>query len=219
MDTDKVELKFTAAPADKGRVAAFLSDHPPQQRKVFFYDTKDLALFERHVILRGRLTDGEGDSTVKLRPVEPAVAEAAKDADGDVRIELDVVGADETLSAKLDHDDVKAGAIKRGDWDALFTGAQRDLAGAIAFGDVEVLGPIMARVWEIKGLPGFPYKLAAEEWMVRDLHFIELSIKVDPDEADAAKPVFSAFLAGLVKDIAGDPQRKTEQVLRKLADA
>ncbi|WP_028062214.1 hypothetical protein [Solirubrobacter soli] len=214
MDIDKVELKFTAVPADKGRVVAFLSDFPMKQRKVYFYDDEDLSLFERHVILRGRITDGEGDTTVKLRPVEPDVAGAAKDVNDDVRIELDVVGDDETLSAKLDHDDVDTGAIKQGEWDGLFTDEQKALAGDID--GIKPLGPIAARVWEIEDLPGFPYKLAAEEWSVHDLHFVELSIKVKPGDVKDAKPVFKAFLTGLVKDVAGDPSRKTEQVLRKL---
>ena len=81
-----------------------------------------------------------------------------------------------------------------------------------------MLGPITARVWEIEDLPGFPFKLAAEEWSIPGEHFIELSIKVKPGKADEAQTAFRAFLAGLVKDVDGDRSRKTERMLKRLAE-
>jgi hypothetical protein len=212
---EKVEFKFTAAEEDEGRVIAFLLGHPVEQREVYFYDTPALALSARGVILRGRVTAGEGETTVKLRPVEREAAIAADEANGKVRIELDVVGDDGTWSAKLDRDDVDPAAVAAGAWDELFSAKQLRLAGDIAFEDLSVLGPIAARVWS--DLPGLPYELGAEEWSVRDLHFVELSIKVDPGEAAAARTAFRRFLGGLVSDVAGDRSRKTDRVLRALA--
>lgn len=65
----------------------------PERRNVFFFDTQDLTLVEKGVVLRARLTrGGADDSTVKLRPVVPAEIDAYwRNADG-FEIELDVVG-------------------------------------------------------------------------------------------------------------------------------
>jgi hypothetical protein len=213
---DKVEFKFTALEADEGRVAAFLLGHPVEQREVYFYDTRQLVLSERGVILRGRVTDGAGATTVKLRPVEREVAVAAHERDEKVRIELDVVGADGTWSAKRDRDDVDPDAIAAGTWDELFSAKQQLLSGEVEFAELAVLGPIAARVWEIEGV--LPFKLAAEEWSVGELHFIELSVKVDAADAAVARTTFRRFLGALVTNVEGDRSRKTERVLRALAD-
>ena len=222
MDIEKVEFKFTAVSGDEGRVLDFLGAHPPAHRTVFFYDRPGLALKAKHLFLRGRVTDGAGESTVKLRPVSDPDATAAKHADDEVKIELDVVGDERAPSAKLDHEPVDPGAIAAGDLDELFSTDQRKLieliGGDDALNGVKALGPIAARVWEIEDLPGFPFKLAAEEWSIPGEHFIELSVKVKPGKADEAHAAFHAFLAGLVKDVVGDRSRKTERMLKRLAE-
>src|SRR3954470_17593081 len=108
---DKLEFKFTTDPDDEGRVLAFLLDHPVQQREVYFYDTPGLALSKRHLILRGRVTEGEAETTVKLRPAERDAAIAAHAANDKVRLELDVVGDEVVWSAKLDRDEIDPAAI------------------------------------------------------------------------------------------------------------
>jgi hypothetical protein len=221
MDIEKVEIKFTAVPQDEARVLDFLAVHAPAHRTVFFYDTPELALKERCVFLRGRVTEGAGESTVKLRPVTEQAAEIAKDVSDDAKIELDVVGSKRDPSAKLDHEPVDPDAIAAGDMDGLLSKDQRKLvkrvAGDDAFDGLEALGPITARVWEIDDLPGFPFKLAAEEWSIPGEHFLELSVKIKPGKADEAQEAFQAFLTGLVKNVAGDRSRKTERMLARLA--
>jgi hypothetical protein len=223
MDIEKVEIKFTAAYEDEGRVLEFLAAHSPAHRTVYFYDTPDLALKDTCLFLRGRVTEGAGESTVKLRPVTEQDAAAAKDISDDVKVELDVVGTKRDPSAKLDQEPVDPAAIAAGDTDRLFSKDQRKLiervAGDDAFNGLEVLGPITARVWEVEDLPGFPFKLAAEEWSIPGEHFIELSIKVKPGKADEAQAAFRAFLTGLVTNIEGDRSRKTERMLARLAGA
>jgi len=223
MDIEKVEVKFTAARGDEGRVLNFLAAHPPAHRTVFFYDTPDLALKDKHLFLRGRVTEGAGDSTVKLRPVTEELAAAAKHDSDEVKIELDVVGEKRDASAKLDHEPVDPAAIAAGAIDQLFSNDQRKLitrvAGDDAFNGLDVLGPITARVWEIEDPSDLPFKLAAEEWSIPGEHFIELSIKVKPGKADEAQKAFRKFLAGLVEDVDGDQSRKTERMLKRLAGA
>ena len=54
------------------------ADLEPVRRRVFFFDTDDLALLGGDVVLRGRVTrDDDDDSTVKLRPVDPTKIAAA----------------------------------------------------------------------------------------------------------------------------------------------
>jgi hypothetical protein len=166
MEIEKVEIKFTAAREDEGRVLDFLGAHPPAHRTVYFYDAPDLALKDRHLFLRGRVTEGAGESTVKVRPVSDEVATAAKRADDEVKVELDVVGEQKDPSAKLEHEPVDPAAIAAGDLDRLLSKAQRKLikriAGDDALDGLAALGPITARVWAVDDLPGFPFKLAAE---------------------------------------------------------
>ena len=75
----------------------------PARRRVYFYDTPELALFARDLVLRARVTEGDDDdSTVKLRPLPlPGIPAPWSTTEG-VRVELDVVGSRQVPSAKLD---------------------------------------------------------------------------------------------------------------------
>jgi hypothetical protein len=206
---DKVEFKYTArAGDDEAKVRAFLDDHPSEKRKVSFYDTRTLEVLGRGIVLRVR---GK-ETTVKLRPAGPAVAIAAKAANDDIKIELDVAGK-AVWSAKLDDDTVDA-AIP-------FSDVQRDLLDrytpGVPWGEVGELGPIASTVWEFKDLLADGFKLEAERWSVDHLDFVELSVKARREKADEARAAFNAFLTGLVGGTEGDPSRKTERVLRWLA--
>jgi hypothetical protein len=101
----KVEFKLTVLAGEEGKVQALLQREggQPQRRKVYFYDTKDLVLYGKDLVLRARVTQGDDDdSTVKLRPVDLADDEASWQQIGGIRIELDVVGHKRVPSAKLD---------------------------------------------------------------------------------------------------------------------
>src|SRR6478735_2253603 len=72
--SDSVELKLTIPDADQRSVISALGLDPldAQIRQVFFFDTPDLALNQRGVVVRARRVQGKGDdSVVKLRPVVP----------------------------------------------------------------------------------------------------------------------------------------------------
>ena len=227
---DRVEFKVTMLPADEPKAEALLRDagRQPQRRKVYFYDTADLRLFGNNLVLRARVTQGEDDdSTVKLRPVDPDEEPAAWRRIDAIRIELDVVGDKRVCSAKLegapDQGEIEDVEAKRRRLGSLFTRTQEQLVAAYApdgtsLSDLEVLGPIDARKWELDDLDGFPHTLCVEEWSLPDAtHFIELSFKVSPAEADAAQAAFRAFLAGLDVDVAGDQTAKTPRVLEFFA--
>ena len=226
IDIEKVEFKLTVLPGDESKVQALLAREAvsPQRRKVYFYDTEDLALEGEKLILRARVTQGDDDdSTVKLRPVD-------RDWHGfdGARVELDVVGDKQVLSAKLDGEpdpgeieDVEAG--KRS-LDSLFSKQQERFIAeyapdGVSLEDLKVLGPVDARKWELDGLQGFDHTLSVEEWALPDAtHFIELSFKVAPGEMDVARTAFHTLLEALEIDATGDQTAKTPRVLKFFAE-
>ena len=71
---DSVELKLTVPDSDHRSTAAALGLDPleAQIRQVVFFDTPDLQVNGRGVVVRARWVQGKGDdSVVKLLPVVP----------------------------------------------------------------------------------------------------------------------------------------------------
>jgi hypothetical protein len=226
----KLEFKVTVLPGEEPKVQAELrrTGVSPARRKVYFYDTPTLALFATDLVLRARVTDGDDDdSTVKLRPLAlPDIPASWRAPDG-VRIELDVVGARRVPSAKLDGEpdrgeieQVEHGALELS---RLFTKAQEALVvdglpSGTPLDDLAVLGPVDARKWDLPP-ETFPHKVSVEEWSLPDgTHFIELSFKVTPDEAQDAERAFHELLDRLKIGHDGDPEPKTPRVLRFFAE-
>src|SRR4051812_30231571 len=74
-ESDSVELKLTVDELHQRSTVVTLGIDPleAQIRQVFFFDTPDLTLNAHGVVVRARRIQGrDGDSTVKLRPVDPA---------------------------------------------------------------------------------------------------------------------------------------------------
>jgi uncharacterized protein YjbK len=226
----KVEFKLTVRAAEERKAQPLRQSEggQPQQRKVYFYDTKDLALYGKDLVLRARVTEGDDDdSTVKLRPVDLANGEASwRQIDG-IRIELDVVGKEHVSSAKLDGEpdrgEIEAVEAKHREVGSLFSWKQEQLIAdyapdGISLHELEVLGPVDARKWDLEKPEGFPHTLSVEEWSLPDAtHFIELSFKVSADEANDAQTAFRALLTRLQLNVAGDQTPKTPRVLKFFA--
>ena len=226
----KLEFKVTVLPAEEPKVHAELRSAgvDPVPRKVYFYDTPALALFAEDLVLRARITEGDDDdSTVKLRPLPLPDIPARWRTTDDVRIELDVVGSKQVPSAKLDGEP-EQGEIEQVEQQALklsklFSKAQEAIIedaqpSGTALDDLAVLGPVMARKWELPP-EAFPHKLSVEEWSLPDgTHFVELSFKVEPDEAASAEQAFHSLLDRLGIGHDGDPEPKTPRVLRFFAE-
>ena len=115
---------------------------------------------------------------------------------------------------------VEHGALKLS---KLFTKAQEALVedglpSGTSLNDLAVLGPVDARKWDLPP-ETFPHKLSVEEWSLPDgPHFVELSFKVAPDEAESAEREFHSLLDRLKIGHDGDPEPKTGRVLKFLAD-
>jgi hypothetical protein len=218
-EPSKYEFKVTVHPHEEAALRAELEAREAKldRRKVYFYDTKKLELFAEHLVLRARSTDGKPDSTVKLRPALDAGARAEwVNAGG--RYEVDVVGAAEVGSVKLDR---PGGEL---DKDAKLDQDPRDLFGAVQaafvpdlWNKLEVLGPIHAYLWKIE-YPALPDELCVEEWTVPGgPHFMEMSFKAKPAEKDDAERSFHSLLDGLGICRYGDPEPKTTRVLEHFA--
>jgi hypothetical protein len=226
----KLEFKVTVLPPEEPKVQAELrrAGVKPARRKVYFYDTPELALLAKDLVLRARVTDGDNDdSTVKLRPLPLPNVPARWSATDRVRIELDVVGDKQVPSAKLDGEpdrgeieQVEHGVLKLS---KLFTEAQEalvadELPRGTSLNNLAVLGPVDARKWDLPP-EAFAHDLSVEEWSLPDgTHFIELSFKVAPDEAESAELAFHSLLDRLEIGRNGDPEPKTPRVLKFFAE-
>jgi hypothetical protein len=225
----KLEFKVTVLPPEEPSVQAELRSTgvDPARRKVYFYDTPELALFAEDLVLRARVTDGDDDdSTVKLRPLPlPDIPARWRTTDG-VRIELDVVGEKQVPSAKLDGEpdrgEIEQVAHGAATLSKLFSKPQEaciadGLPSGTSLNDLAVLGPVDARKWDLPP-ETFPHRLSVEEWSLPDgTHFLELSFKVAPGEAVSAERAFHALLDRLNIGHNGDPEPKTPKVLRFFA--
>jgi hypothetical protein len=100
---DAVEIKVTIRPGQEPRAERTMeaNENTADVRLLYFYDTPDLDLFKAGLVLRARLVKGGADeSTVKIRPVEPAdVARDWRRVKG-FKLESDWVG-DRSSGAKL----------------------------------------------------------------------------------------------------------------------
>jgi hypothetical protein len=225
---EKVEFKVTVLEEDEPWVRGMLPGDPSVSRTVYFYDTPELVLFkQKGLVLRARVTGGNEQTTVKLRPVTLPLMSPWTEPEK-VEVEVDVVGAEEpTTSAKLDckadAGEIAEVAQRTRTLSKLFKKEQETLIApaledVTSLDNLQVLGPINAGKWEFKP-DGFDYELAVEEWTVeKGPHFVELSIKVDRDKADEAQPKWHALF-----DVPGISRKheqvsKTREVMEYFAD-
>jgi hypothetical protein len=222
-----VEMKITARARDEDEVLEALdrADIEPEVREVYFFDTTDLTLFEAGIVLRARLVhEGADDSTVKLRPVDPSSLSRRWKSHPKLELEVDAVGDTYVSSAKLgadqdrgEIDDVVQGRRKLR---SLFSGDQEEFladhapAGApVDWDQLRPLGPVQVHKWEFEPKE-LGHELTVEEWVLPDRSdLVELSIKVDPNDAVDANERFVDFLRARGFDTEGEQQTKTRAAL------
>jgi len=216
-----VEVKITAQIHDEAKVRRALehSGVEPEHREIYFFDTRDLALFDAGVVLRARkIIDGADDSTVKLRPVDPTtLAGAWKQTEG-FEVELDAVGDNMICSAKLSSDqrreEIDKVAAGEREIRKLFSEAQEQLIlehapTDVSWPDLAILGPVQVRKWKVDP-KGFGEEVVAEEWTLPDgSDLIELSIKTEPERAKEVSDAFIAYLEENGFTTEGEQQTKT----------
>ena len=227
--TRAVEIKVTMrAEQEMKAVRLFELDRSTaESREIYFFDTPWLACFRRNVVLRARMIrNGPDDSTVKIRPVDPdRIAPLWKTLKG-FKLEADVAGARVVRSASLTVPQQRGeiGAVAAGEraLRKLFSPDQErfleaNVPARVPFGSLQVLGPVAVLRWKSTHaeLPG---ELTAEEWSLPDgTDLLELSIKVDHEDAFRSRDEFMAFLTRVGLDHAGVQEAKTPIALEFFA--
>jgi hypothetical protein len=228
---DAVEIKVTIRPDQELRAerAMQVNEDTADIRVIYFFDTPQLDLFEAGVALRARLLKGDADnSTVKFRPVEGgAISEEWRRLEG-FKTEADWVGDRSVCSASLtcpqQRDEITEVADGQRGIDKLFSKDQERFLGAfykhpVDFRTLRVMGPIRVLRWKLKH-KDFAHELTVEEWRLPDGDdLVEVSIKLAPDGAYAARAAFDAHLRELKLDPQGAQETKTQTALQYFAKA
>jgi hypothetical protein len=223
---DSVELKLTVPEVDQRSTVSALGMDPldAEIRQVFFFDTPDLALNKRGVVVRARRVQRKGDdSVVKLRPVVPDELPSKLRRSPNFAVEVDAMPGGHVCSASikasLGSTDVKRVAAGERPVRRLFTKEQRRFFSAHApegleLDNLALLGPIF--VLKLKFKPAhFDQKLVAELWNYPDnSRILELSTKCAPSDAFRMSVETRAFLRKHGVDITGEQQTKTKTALR-----
>ena len=222
---DSVELKLTVPDTSTRSTVAGLGMDPldAQIRQVFFFDTPDLRLNRRGVVVRARRVQGRGDDTVvKLRPIVPdQLPPSVRKAKGMV-VEVDAMPGGYVCSASfkgaLDTPQVKQVAAGGRPIRKLFSKPQRAFyqehaPEGLGLDDLTVLGPIT--VFKLKFSPeDLRRRMVAELWLYPDgERILELSTKCLPGEGFQVAAETRAYLAGRGVDLYGEQQTKTKTAL------
>jgi hypothetical protein len=227
--SDSVELKLTVPESDQRSAVLALGLDPLEAeiRQVFFFDTPDLALNERGLVVRARRIQGKGDdSVVKLRPVVPDALPAALRGQPGFGVEVDAMPGGFVCSGRLkvavDPPVVRSTIADGRPLRKLFSKEQRRLFAAhapegVSLDDLAVLGPIF--VLKLRFRPeGLPHRLVAEMWLYPDgSRLLELSTKCAPTNAFQVAAEVRAFLAGRGVDLSGEQETKTRKALTYFA--
>ena len=228
-ESDSVELKLTV-PADAQRAATKALDIDPldaQIRQVFFFDTPDLALNARGVVVRARRIQGKGDDTVvKLRPVVPQELPPELRALPNFSVEVDAMPGGYVCSGSMKGAQgaprVRETVSGERPLRKLFSKEQRAFYAehapdGLALDDLSTLGPIF--VLKVKyAPPELGRKVVAELWLYPDdSRVLELSTKCAPGEAFQAAAETRAFLTARGVDMGGDQETKTRKALEFFA--
>lgn len=223
-DTLKTELKVTidASHIRRARSRLGLLNVQSQTRRIWFYDTLELDLYEAGVILRAREIDGDDDdTTVKLRPFTLGELNAEFRALDDLKCEIDRDPDSESTACSLKADQEEGAIADVGDrlrqLRVLFTSEQEAMFAAhgpgLGMTELERLGPIPARVWTIRS-GELPEKVTAELWyMPSGGQVLELSMKVDAADADDGMADLLDFIDDRDLSLATDQESKTRRAL------
>jgi hypothetical protein len=228
--SDSVELKLTVADLAIRSTADALGMDPLEAeiRQVVFFDTPDLKLSKAGVVVRARrIQGGEGDTVIKLRPVNPETLPPEIRQSASVKVEVDTMPKGFVCSAsmkgKTTADDVRDVILQKMKIRDLFTKNQRAFYKAHApdglkLAQLSVLGPI--NLMKLQFEPdGLKRKFVAELWMYPDgSRILELSTKASHEDAFDVAAEARAFLEKKGLDLTAEQQPKTNRALKHFTD-
>jgi hypothetical protein len=226
---DSVELKLTVPePHQRSAVSALeLDPLEAQIRQVFFFETPDLSLQAKGVVVRARRIQGKGgDSIVKLRPVVPDALPAELRHSGAFRVEVDALPGGFVCSGTLKGSPAAADVLRAAKGQLplrkLFSKDQRQLytkhaPDGVGLDDLAILGPIF--VLKLRFVPAeLARRLVAEIWLYPDgSRILELSTRCETTEMFQVAAETRAFLVGRGVDLSGEQETKTRKALEFFA--
>ncbi len=194
-----------------------------QVRQVFFFDTPDLALNKKGVVVRARRVRGKGDdSVIKLRPVIPdELPHEVRSSPGFV-VEVDAMPDGFVCSGSMKKDlakpEVRPAVLGEKRVRRLFSKEQRAFFAdhapeGLELDDLSILGPIF--VLKVKFAPeDFGRRMVAEMWLYPDgSRIVELSTKCSPRQAFEVDAEARVFLASHGIDLSSAQSTKTREAL------
>jgi hypothetical protein len=222
---DSVELKLTVPMSDRAPAAQTLGVDPldAQIRQVYFFDTPDLALNKRGVVVRARRVQKKGDdSVIKLRPVVPGELSNDLRASENFFVEVDAMPGGFVCSGSMKRglglNVVRPTILGGRPLRKLFSKEQRALYDAhapegVALDDLAILGPIF--VLKLRWVPEeLARKIVAELWFYPDNSMIlELSTKCAPNEAFQVAAETKGYLAKNGIEPSAEQETKTKKAL------
>lgn len=223
----KVEIKLMLEEVDDGPSILGVDPQGFEARSVTFYDTDDLDLFAKGVILRSRTAiNAEDDTTAKIRPLkESKVARGYVGKDGfkceyDKNVGLSAVSS---CSLKKEKEAYRIERVTRGvdTPDEIFSSAQIAFVEAHAavpdWSKVKSLGPIPAQVWKVETRAIGSNDITLERWNVPGgERSLEISVKVAGNKARDAEKDLKAWVAALGLHAASAQESKTKAALTVL---
>jgi len=227
-NSDSVELKLTVPEEGHRSTIDALGLDPLQAqiRQVFFFDTPELALDKRGLVVRARRVQGKGDdSVVKLRPVVPDQLPDDLRSSPNFVVEVDALPGGFVCSGAmkqtLDPTDVRQAVRGQRPLKKLFSKEQKALfaahADGVAIEDLSILGPLFVLKLRLNP-PELGRRLVAEAWLYPDgSRILELSTKCRPSEPFQVAAETRAFLTERGVDLSGEQEPKTRKALRFFA--
>jgi len=225
-----IELKLTVPATGHRATIRGLQLDPveAQPRQAFFFDTPNLDLFKAGVVVRARrIQGGDGDTVVKLRPVDPDKIDPDLRRDASFKIEVDVMPGGFVCSASYkgvctgkEVLDTTAGELPLS---SLFSKEQRAFYEAhapagIALDSLVTLGPLF--LLRSRHQPkDYDRRVTTEMWLYPDgSRILEISTKCRPVEAFQVGAEFKAYLARCGIALTGTQEPKTGIALAYLKD-
>jgi hypothetical protein len=198
----------------------------PSSRDITFFDTPDLTLHGKGLLIRARRADGPGsDFTVKLRPMtQDRVDPSFQQASG-FKCNLDMPMGTEgdaqcSITESADADAIRASLSSSDKIRALFDDTTLRYAevpvGPLDPGSLRPLGPIHSTVWDVE-VDELGGKVSFERWDVPGDPTLEASITVGSDVRDDTSRKLVAWLASQGQSPAAQQQEKTSAALAAFA--
>jgi hypothetical protein len=214
------EVKLLLAPVQAQSAVASLNVSGPERSQIYFYDTPQLDLLAKGLILRIR-QGADNDLTVKLRPASEQQFSARAAGNKNFKCEGEVIDGAESpsYSTKKKFD---ASSVPQTGEELLasLSKGQRELLKAsgimVDWAHVRRIAEIQSSSWSVPAQTPQLDKLSLELWEWPEGKSLELSAKVSADEGSATFVELKNVAKRNHIDLSPDQHSKTSTALRSI---